>query len=140
MNAFVFFTCFRAAATTIRLRNGSVVITLSLILLSLISLNHMPTTISSDGRFRYQVIESRAGRDGFGFDLGCDARRMMNLVALSMTEKKRRDGAEEWYQRDCRNSVPLLHGDDELLIADMPKEDVERYHHSLEDLFSILLS
>ncbi|KAG2247205.1 hypothetical protein Bca52824_086833 [Brassica carinata] len=62
------------------------------------------------------------------------------MVALSMTDKKRRDGAEELYQRDCRNSVPLLHGDDELLIADMPKEDVERYHHYLEDLFSILLS
>ena len=29
----------------------------------------------------------------------------------------------------------LLHGDDELLITDMPKEDVERYHLYLEDLF-----
>ncbi|KAF3609780.1 hypothetical protein DY000_02046497 [Brassica cretica] len=29
----------------------------------------------------------------------------------------------------------LLHGDDELLITDMPKEEVERYHLYLEDLF-----
>ncbi|WZY85362.1 hypothetical protein YC2023_031746 [Brassica napus] len=29
----------------------------------------------------------------------------------------------------------LLYGDDELLITYMPKEEVERYHISLEDLF-----
>ncbi|KAF3496282.1 hypothetical protein DY000_02053413 [Brassica cretica] len=32
-------------------------------------------------------------------------------------------------------SYNLLHGNDELLITDMPKEEVERYHLSLEDLF-----
>ena len=29
----------------------------------------------------------------------------------------------------------MLYGDDELLITYMPKEEVERYHISLEDLF-----
>ena len=49
VNAFVFFVSFRSAETkTIQLRNRGVVITLTLILLSLISLNHTPTTISSD--------------------------------------------------------------------------------------------
>uniref|UniRef100_A0A0D3ASZ6 Uncharacterized protein n=1 Tax=Brassica oleracea var. oleracea TaxID=109376 RepID=A0A0D3ASZ6_BRAOL len=42
---------------------------------------------------------------------------------------------KEFRQQFRHDGRLLLYGDDELLITDMPKEEVKRYHLSLEDLF-----